>query len=112
MYRWTVITCLSPNPSNDIIVSSIYDDPRDYVLEAGMEFLHELGDSNDVRLILNAICALKEALKYVVERGICWMVINICTIVFCWRKPSCLDEERNAIKALESVINQRLKNYL
>jgi CTD small phosphatase-like protein 2 len=41
-----------PNPSNGILVSSFYDDPKDDTLEAVMELLHELDESDDVRPIL------------------------------------------------------------
>lgn len=51
-----------PNPSNGILVSSFYDDPKDDTLEAVMELLHELDDSDDVRPILDDRFGLKDAL--------------------------------------------------
>jgi len=56
-----------PNPSNGILVSSFYDDPKDDTLEAVMELLHELDDSEDVRPILESKFGLKDALDDVVK---------------------------------------------
>eukprot|EP01083_Nonionella_stella_P122653 369154_1 len=56
-----------PNPSNGILVSSFYDDPKDDTLEAVMELLHELDDSEDVRPILDDKFGLKDALDDVVK---------------------------------------------
>mmetsp|Transcript_7888 Transcript_7888/g.17055 ORF Transcript_7888/g.17055 Transcript_7888/m.17055 type:complete len:104 (+) Transcript_7888:2-313(+) len=56
-----------PNPSNGILVSSFYDDPKDDTLEAVMELLHELDESEDVRPILDDRFGLKEALDDVVK---------------------------------------------
>jgi len=56
-----------PNPSNGILVSSFYDDPKDDTLEAVMELLHELDDSDDVRPMLDDRFGLKDALDDVVK---------------------------------------------
>ena len=56
-----------PNPSNGILVSSFYDDPKDDTLEAVMELLHELDGSEDVRPVLEDRFGLKEALDDVVR---------------------------------------------
>lgn len=56
-----------PNPSNGILVSSFYDDPKDDTLEAVMELLHELDESEDVRPILDDRFGLKDALDDVVK---------------------------------------------
>ena len=56
-----------PNPSNGILVSSFYDDPKDDTLEAVMELLHELDDSEDVRPVLDDRFGLKDALDDVVK---------------------------------------------
>ena len=56
-----------PNPSNGILVSSFYDDPKDDTLEAVMELLHELDESEDVRPILDDRFGLKDALEDVVK---------------------------------------------
>ena len=58
-----------PNPSNGILVSSFYDDPKDDTLEAVMELLHELDESDDVRPILDHRFGLKEALEDVVKNA-------------------------------------------
>ncbi|KAL3822050.1 hypothetical protein ACHAXA_007843 [Cyclostephanos tholiformis] len=58
-----------PNPSNGILVSSFYDDPKDDTLEAVMELLHELDGSDDVRPILDDRFGLKDALEDVVKGG-------------------------------------------
>ena len=58
-----------PNPSNGILVSSFYDDPKDDTLEAVMELLHELDGSDDVRPILDDKFGLKDALEDVVKGG-------------------------------------------
>ncbi len=58
-----------PNPSNGILVSSFYDDPKDDTLEAVMELLHELDGSDDVRPILDGKFGLKDALEDVVRGG-------------------------------------------
>ena len=52
-----------PNPSNGILVSSFYDDPKDDTLEAVMELLYELEESDDVRPILDEKFGLKDALN-------------------------------------------------
>jgi CTD small phosphatase-like protein 2 len=56
-----------PNPSNGILVSSFYDDPKDDTLEAVMELLYELEESDDVRPILEQKFGLKDALNDVVK---------------------------------------------
>jgi CTD small phosphatase-like protein 2 len=56
-----------PNPSNGILVSSFYDDPKDDTLEAVMELLHELEDVEDVRPVLHERFGLKDALNDVVR---------------------------------------------
>jgi CTD small phosphatase-like protein 2 len=56
-----------PNPSNGILVSSFYDDPKDDTLEAVMELLHELDESEDVRPVLEDKFGLKDALDDVVK---------------------------------------------
>lgn len=56
-----------PNPSNGILVSSFYDDPKDDTLEAVMELLHELDESDDVRPILDDRFGLREALDDVTK---------------------------------------------
>jgi TFIIF-interacting CTD phosphatase-like protein len=58
-----------PNPSNGILVSPFYDDPKDDTLEAVMELLHELDESDDVRPILDDKFGLKDALEDVVKGG-------------------------------------------
>jgi len=58
-----------PNPSNGILVSSFYDDPKDDTLEAVMELLHELDESDDVRPVLDDRFGLKDALDDVTRRG-------------------------------------------
>lgn len=61
-----------PNPSNGILVSSFYDDPKDDTLEAVMELLYELEDSEDVRPILDEKFGLKDALNDVVKGSPGW----------------------------------------
>lgn len=56
-----------PNPSNGILVSSFYDDPKDDTLEAVMELLNELEHVDDVRPILHERFGLKDALTDVVR---------------------------------------------
>jgi TFIIF-interacting CTD phosphatase-like protein len=56
-----------PNPSNGILVSSFYDDPKDDTLEAVMELLHELDESDDVRPILDDRFGLRDALDDVTK---------------------------------------------
>ena len=56
-----------PNPSNGILVSSFYDDPKDDTLEAVMELLHELDESEDVRPILEDRFGLRDALDDVTK---------------------------------------------
>eukprot|EP00804_Cyclotella_cryptica_P030786 CCRYP_015053-RA/>CCRYP_015053-RA protein AED:0.24 eAED:0.24 QI:0/-1/0/1/-1/1/1/0/386 len=56
-----------PNPSNGILVSSFYDDPKDDTLEAVMELLNELEHVDDVRPILHERFGLKDALNDVVR---------------------------------------------
>lgn len=57
-----------PNPSNGILVSSFYDDPKDDTLEAVMELLHELDEcGKDVRPILEDRFGLRDALDDVVK---------------------------------------------
>ncbi len=58
-----------PNPSNGILVSSFYDDPKDDTLEAVMELLHVLDRSDDVRPILDDKFGLRDALEDVVKGG-------------------------------------------
>lgn len=50
-----------PNPSNGILVSSFYDDPKDDTLRAVVELLHELDGSGDVRPVLDDRFGLREA---------------------------------------------------
>ena len=61
-----------PNPSNGILVSSFYDDPKDDTLEAVMELLNELDESEDVRPILEERFGLKDALNDVVKGTSSW----------------------------------------
>jgi TFIIF-interacting CTD phosphatase-like protein len=61
-----------PNPSNGILVSSFYDDPKDDTLEAVMELLNELDESEDVRPILHEKFGLKDALSDVVKGTSGW----------------------------------------
>lgn len=56
-----------PNPSNGILVSSFYDDPKDDTLEAVMELLNELEHVDDVRPILEERFGLKDALNDVIR---------------------------------------------
>lgn len=56
-----------PNPSNGILVSSFYDDPKDDTLEAVMELLNELEHVDDVRPILDDRFGLKDALSDVIR---------------------------------------------
>lgn len=56
-----------PNPSNGILVSSFYDDPKDDTLEAVMELLNELEHVDDVRPILDERFGLKDALNDVIK---------------------------------------------
>ena len=56
-----------PQPSNGILVSNFYDDPKDDTLEAVMELLHELDESDDVRPVLDDRFGLKDALDDVVK---------------------------------------------
>jgi CTD small phosphatase-like protein 2 len=56
-----------PNPSNGILVSSFYDDPKDDTLEAVMELLNELEHVDDVRPILDERFGLKDALNDVIR---------------------------------------------
>lgn len=53
------------NPSNGILVSNFYDDPKDDTLEAVMELLHELDGVGDVRPVLDEKFGLREALMAV-----------------------------------------------
>lgn len=55
------------NPSNGILVSNFYDDPKDDTLQAVMELLHELEDVEDVRTVLDAKFGLTDALKEVTQ---------------------------------------------
>ncbi len=61
-----------PNPSNGILVSSFYDDPKDDTLEAVMELLYELEESDDVRPLLEEKFGLKDALNDVVKGSPGW----------------------------------------
>ena len=61
-----------PNPSNGILVSSFYDDPKDDTLEAVMELLYELDESDDVRPILDDRFGLKDALDDVAKASAGW----------------------------------------
>ena len=58
-----------PNPSNGILVSNFYDDPKDDTLEACMELLLELDEAEDVRPLLDTKFGLKDALEDVVSGG-------------------------------------------
>ena len=58
-----------PNPSNGILVSSFYDDPKDDTLEAVMELLHELDESDDVRPILDGRFGLRDVLDDVAKEA-------------------------------------------
>lgn len=60
-----------PNPSNGILVSSFYDDPKDDTLEAVMELLNELEHVDDVRPVLEERFGLQDALSDVI-RGTSW----------------------------------------
>lgn len=61
-----------PNPSNGILVSSFYDDPKDDTLEAVMELLNELDETEDVRPVLEEKFGLKDALKDVMKESLGW----------------------------------------
>jgi len=61
-----------PNPSNGILVSSFYDDPKDDTLEAVMELLNELDETEDVRPVLEERFGLKDALKDVMKESLGW----------------------------------------
>ena len=50
------------NPTNGILVSSFYDDPKDCTLDAVFELLQELDEIDDVRPFLDAKFGLKDAL--------------------------------------------------
>ncbi|KAL7529538.1 hypothetical protein ACHAWF_007531 [Thalassiosira exigua] len=57
-----------PNPSNGILVSSFYDDPKDDTLEAVTELLHELDEGGgDVRPTLDERFGMRDALDDVVR---------------------------------------------
>lgn len=58
-----------PNPSNGILVSNFYDDPKDDTLEACMELLLELDETEDVRPLLDGKFGLKDALEDVAYAG-------------------------------------------
>lgn len=60
------------NPSNGILVSNFYDDPKDDTLEAVAELLCELDGLDDVRPALDAKFGLKDALRDVVRNGAGW----------------------------------------
>jgi len=60
------------NPSNGILVSNFYDDPKDATLEAVMELLMELDPAEDVRPVLESKFGLKEALRDVVRSSDSW----------------------------------------
>lgn len=55
------------NPSNGILVSNFYDDPKDDTLHAVMELLHELEHVEDVRTVLTDKFGLEDALKEIVQ---------------------------------------------
>ncbi len=61
-----------PNPSNGILVSSFYDDPKDDTLEAVMELLNELDETEDVRPVLEEKFGLKDALRDVMKESLGW----------------------------------------
>jgi len=60
------------NPSNGILVSNFYDDPKDATLDAVMELLHELDEAEDVRPVLESKFGLKDALRDVVRSTNSW----------------------------------------
>lgn len=51
------------NPSNGILVSNFYDDPKDNTLPAVLDLLHTLDEIDDVRPHLDKMFGLKDALK-------------------------------------------------
>eukprot|EP00550_Attheya_septentrionalis_P009684 CAMPEP_0198282186 /NCGR_PEP_ID=MMETSP1449-20131203/2033_1 /TAXON_ID=420275 /ORGANISM="Attheya septentrionalis, Strain CCMP2084" /LENGTH=286 /DNA_ID=CAMNT_0043978323 /DNA_START=324 /DNA_END=1181 /DNA_ORIENTATION=+ len=60
------------NPSNGILVSNFYDDPKDDTLEAVTELLYELDQMEDVRPCLDEKFGLREALHDVVRNNSGW----------------------------------------
>mmetsp|Transcript_14030 Transcript_14030/g.16538 ORF Transcript_14030/g.16538 Transcript_14030/m.16538 type:complete len:391 (-) Transcript_14030:224-1396(-) len=53
------------NPSNGILVSNFYDDPKDDTLRSVINLLSELESVDDVRPVLDSKFGLKEALKQI-----------------------------------------------
>ena len=51
------------HPSNGILVSSFYDDPRDETLPAVLDLLEELDEETDVRPVLESRFGLEQALE-------------------------------------------------
>lgn len=57
------------NPSNGILVSNFYDDPRDETLIAVLDLLHELEPVDDVRPVLDEKFGLRSALTDVISKS-------------------------------------------
>ena len=60
------------NPSNGILVSNFYDDPKDATLDAVLELLQELDGEDDVRPVLEERFGLKDALRDVSRNSGAW----------------------------------------
>eukprot|EP00559_Dactyliosolen_fragilissimus_P007218 CAMPEP_0184864096 /NCGR_PEP_ID=MMETSP0580-20130426/13731_1 /TAXON_ID=1118495 /ORGANISM="Dactyliosolen fragilissimus" /LENGTH=258 /DNA_ID=CAMNT_0027362743 /DNA_START=739 /DNA_END=1515 /DNA_ORIENTATION=+ len=60
------------NPSNGILVSNFYDDPKDDTLGAVMELLVELEQHEDVRPVLESKFGLKDALNDIEQDASGW----------------------------------------
>lgn len=60
------------NPTNGILVSNFYDDPKDDTLQAVMELLEELDLVDDVRPILDEKFGLSDALQEVTKSHGYW----------------------------------------
>lgn len=60
------------NPTNGILVSNFYDDPKDDTLQAVMELLDELDPVEDVRPVLDEKFGLDGALKEVMRTQGSW----------------------------------------
>ena len=60
------------NPTNGILVSNFYDDPKDDTLHAVIELLDELESAEDVRPILDEKFGLEDALKEVARTQGSW----------------------------------------
>lgn len=60
------------NPTNGILVSNFYDDPKDDTLQAVIELLDELDSVEDVRPVLDEKFGLDDALKEVMKTQGSW----------------------------------------